>query len=280
MEMGRNVTPARPIDLRSRNMAALALASAMERMREGSVQPAAASTYDSSQMDQRLGSMRKLEALRANLEPLFAAIPPDAEGFDLGFVTESKPRLFVDMLSHVSVDPESGAFRFVQETRNGRRLLLETLDEDVLMSRITDHVAERLVAREYALEAGQPEPTAMMTSNAAAAFEDGVAAAQAIKARKLPLAGPVSVASAAGAILAPSNAEEGASSGLQSSVEQAVSAETPASAVATKGGIRGVTFEDQRQSRRGWIWPILAFLVGIAAAIAAGYLFIAKEIPP
>lgn len=264
MEMGRDLPVPRPIDLRDRNMAALALAEAMERMREGSPAPATASTDGSDQKGQRLGSMRKLESLRTKLEPLFAAIPPDAEGFDLGFVTESKPRLFVDMLSHVSVDPESGAFRFVQETRNGRRLLMETLDEDVLLSRITDHVAERLLARERALEAVEAEPVPQPASGSSegSAIENQPTDVQTVP---VPATAPAAAAdiSASAANIAPS-------------AEQPSPAMTSAPSAPGSNGIRAVRFENRREWRRSWLWPILAFLVGIAAAIAAGYLLVTK----
>jgi hypothetical protein len=266
MDMGRNGSLPQPIDVRDRNMAALALAEAIERVRDGSSTTSSAGKTFRNQKDLRPGPMRKLEELRWKLEPLFAAIPADAEGFDLGFVTETKPKLFVDMLSHVAVDPESGAFRFVQETRNGRRLLLETIDENVLLSRITDHVAERLVARERALEIQEGVPTAQSTS--------GQDASEARIATLEPSEASVS----ANPNLAPVSPEVPTAEPAKAAeaVVQQVQTAPVASAVASRNAARAVQFERQNW-RRSWLWPVLAFVVGIAAAIAAGYIFILKE---
>jgi hypothetical protein len=239
MDMGRDQSLPQSIDLRDRNMAALALAEAMERVREGA---GGASETAASGGGVVPDARHQLDALRGRLEPLFAAIPADAEGFDLGFVTHSKPRLFIDMLTHVAFDPESRAFRLVQETRNGRRVLLETLDETVLVSRITDHVAERLVARERALEMAEG----------------------AIADARPSLAARVS--------------DHAASSGQASAGEDIATTTDFAQSVPSNGTrSRDVVFSDRRQRRRDWVLPVFAFLLGVGAAALAVYLFILKE---
>ncbi len=138
------------------NHAAIALATAMNEAR------AALAGREEAVEEARGSAFARLQALRAKLAPLYAAIPRDVELFDLGFVTPEKPRLFVDIIAYIEPERGGGAgLRFVQEGRSGRRLLIETEDEAALIGEITRYVAQRLVLRERALaqvEETQPGP--------------------------------------------------------------------------------------------------------------------------
>ncbi len=136
------------------NHAAIALATAMNEAR------AALAERDEAVEDQREAGVARLQALRGKLAPLYAAIPRDVDLFDLGFVTPEKPRLFVDIIAYVEPGRDGG-YRFVQESRSGRKTLLETSDEASLIGEITRYVAHRLVVRERALaqlEESRPGP--------------------------------------------------------------------------------------------------------------------------
>ncbi|MGL5114091.1 MAG: hypothetical protein ACRC7G_12005 [Beijerinckiaceae bacterium] len=127
------------------NLAALALAEAINRAR------AAQAERDSFSRDTRAVSISRLEGLRKKLQPLYAAIPRDVELFDLGLVPNERPRLFVDVIAYVEMSKDHKTYRFLQETRSGRVTLSESDDPQRIVDRVTDYIAERLVERERAL---------------------------------------------------------------------------------------------------------------------------------
>jgi hypothetical protein len=137
----------------SRNLAAIALAEAMHRAR---TIPHGEARIAATQPAPSLSPKARLDALRKKLQPLYAAIPQDVEGVDLGVVREDKPRLFLDMISFIDVSEDSKNLRLVNGGRNGPQVLHETADETALVARITDYIAERLIVRERLLEQGNP----------------------------------------------------------------------------------------------------------------------------
>ncbi|MGL4637411.1 MAG: hypothetical protein ACRCWF_15620 [Beijerinckiaceae bacterium] len=139
--------PATPDEAAMRNRAAIELAEAMGRARNKQADE------DALRADSKLASAARLEAVRAQLAPLYAAIPRDVELFDLGMVTTDKPRLFVDIIAFIEMNKDASTFRFMQETRSGRVLLAETNDEKALRAAVTDYIARRLIERERALAA-------------------------------------------------------------------------------------------------------------------------------
>jgi hypothetical protein len=61
------------------------------------------------------------------------------------------PRLYVDILAFVEMARDKRQYRFVQDTRWGQRVLVETDDVQAAIGAVTDYVALRLVEREKAL---------------------------------------------------------------------------------------------------------------------------------
>jgi hypothetical protein len=148
----------------SRNLAAIALAEAMNRAR------AQQTGRESTKIDLRAGAVARLEVLRKKLAPLYSAIPHDVELFDLGLISHEKPRLFVDIIAFIELNRDQTGYRFLQETRAGRAILAETGDEKHLIAVVTDYVARRLIERELALSAGAPlAPTIGQTIAASSA---------------------------------------------------------------------------------------------------------------
>jgi hypothetical protein len=94
----------------------------------------------------------RLEMLNEALEPVFADIPPEhLELFDRGISGGSQPRLWVDMVAHVSMGRDKRTYRFTQDTVHGRRVLAESQEVQPIVEAMTRYVARRLVAREYLL---------------------------------------------------------------------------------------------------------------------------------
>jgi hypothetical protein len=105
--------------------------------------------------DLRTAEVVRLEILRDTLAPIFAQIPDDTELFDQGLVPGEQPRLYVDILAFVEMDRDKRTYRFLQDTRWGRRSLAETDDIRAIAKAVTDYIARRLVEREKALAADE-----------------------------------------------------------------------------------------------------------------------------
>jgi hypothetical protein len=103
--------------------------------------------------DLRTAEVVRLEILRDTLAPIFAQIPDDTELFDQGLVPGEQPRLYVDILAFVEMGRDKRTYRFLQDTRWGRRSLAETDDIQAIAKAVTDYIARRLVEREKALAA-------------------------------------------------------------------------------------------------------------------------------
>jgi hypothetical protein len=103
-------------------------------------------------VDLRNAELARLELLNEALDPLFADIPPEVEMFDRGAVPGDPPRLWIDMIAHVVMGRDKRTYRFLQDTRYGRRVLAESQDVAEIVAAVTRYVARRLIERERVLE--------------------------------------------------------------------------------------------------------------------------------
>lgn len=99
----------------------------------------------------------RLELLNEALDPLFSEIPAEIELFDRGFSRGENPRLWIDHIAHVAMGRDKRVYRFVQDTRYGRKVLAETVNISDMVEAVTKYVAQRLIERERALaDSGTP----------------------------------------------------------------------------------------------------------------------------
>jgi hypothetical protein len=103
-------------------------------------------------VDLRDAEVARLELLNEALDPLFAEIPPEAELFDRGVSRGDTPRLWIDSVAHVAMGRDKRAYRFLHDTRVGRRVLAESHDIPDIVQAVTSYVARRLVERQRALD--------------------------------------------------------------------------------------------------------------------------------
>jgi hypothetical protein len=103
-------------------------------------------------VDLRNAEIARLELLNEALDPVFAEIPPEVELFDRGVISGDPPRLWIDMIAHVVMGRDKRIYRFLQDTRYGRRVLAESGDIAEMVATVTKYVARRLVERERMLE--------------------------------------------------------------------------------------------------------------------------------
>jgi hypothetical protein len=110
-------------------------------------------------VDLRDAEVARLEILNEALDPLFKEIPDGVDLFDRGVSQGATPRLWIDVVGHVVMGRDKRIYRFVQDTRHGRKVLAESHDVDVIVKAVTDYVARRMVEREQALATTiEPEP--------------------------------------------------------------------------------------------------------------------------
>jgi len=254
------------------NQAAIALATAMSEAR------AALGGCEDAARDSSAAAVARLRALRVKLLPLYAAIPPEVELFDLGFVGPEKPRLFIDIIASVEPGQDSAGYRFVQDSRSGRATLLETEDEAILIEEITRYIARRLVLRERALAPqGAERPLRMLRQPSPVA----------------PLIAEEALRQWAREGQARTPEPEAAANAPEADMPSAVTTSTDGSAeaAATPAPInRALTTQAHdaptrrrlplpqrptRAARRGWVWPIAALGIGIALGALALYLYAA-----
>jgi len=121
----------------------------MQAMRQARVE---AAERTSVVVDLRDAEVARLELLNEALDPLFGEIPPEVELFDRGINRADTPRLWIDSVAHVAMGRDKRIYRFLHDTRVGRRVLAESHDIADIVQAITAYVARRLVERQRALD--------------------------------------------------------------------------------------------------------------------------------
>jgi len=103
-------------------------------------------------VDLRDAEVARLELLIVAIDPPFTEIPPDVDLFDRGISRGDTPRLWIDAVAHVAMGRDKRMYRFLHDTRVGRRVMAESHEIPDLVKAVTDYVARRLVERERALD--------------------------------------------------------------------------------------------------------------------------------
>jgi hypothetical protein len=103
-------------------------------------------------VDLRDAEWARLELLNEALDPLFAEIPADVDLFDRGVTRGETPRLWIDAVAHVAMGRDKRVYRFLHDTRVGRRVLAESTEIDDIVQAVTSYVARRIVERQRALD--------------------------------------------------------------------------------------------------------------------------------
>jgi hypothetical protein len=93
----------------------------------------------------------RLELLNEALDPLFAEIPTEVDLFDRGISRGESPRLWIDAIAHVVMGRDKRIYRFLQDSRFGRKVLAESVSIPDIAEAVTRYVAQRLIERERAL---------------------------------------------------------------------------------------------------------------------------------
>jgi hypothetical protein len=102
-------------------------------------------------VDLRDAELARLELLNDALDPLFEETPPDIDLFDRVISHGDTPRLWIDAIAHVVMGRDKRHYRFVHDTRYGRKVLAESSDIAAIVEAVTHYVAARIIERERAL---------------------------------------------------------------------------------------------------------------------------------
>src|SRR6266540_7019928 len=96
----------------------------------------------------------RLELLNEALDPLFEEIPGEVDLFDRGISRGETPRLWIDAVGHVAMGRDKRIYRFLQDTRYGRKVLAESVNISEMVDAVTKYLAQRMIERERALADG------------------------------------------------------------------------------------------------------------------------------
>jgi hypothetical protein len=98
----------------------------------------------------------RLELLNEALDPVFDEVPQGVDLFDRGISRGETPRLWIDAIAHVAMGRDKRVYRFLQDTRHGRKVLAESQNIPEIVDAVTKYLAQRLIEREHALAAEEP----------------------------------------------------------------------------------------------------------------------------
>lgn len=87
----------------------------------------------------------RLETLRSSLLPKLAGHPEAIKLFDLNVQPGANPRLWIDLVSSVVMEPDPRTFRLVQDHDGQRETLFESMDLSETVGFVTRYLAHRIV---------------------------------------------------------------------------------------------------------------------------------------
>jgi hypothetical protein len=104
-------------------------------------------------MDIRDAQTLRLAALRDDLAQALKDRTVTQGFVDLALVPGESPRLWVDLVTYVVMEPSPRVYRVIQDRVSGKEVLFESTDRAAVAARILDLVANRLIDRERVLVA-------------------------------------------------------------------------------------------------------------------------------
>jgi hypothetical protein len=90
----------------------------------------------------------RLQLLKDDLAPVVAATPEAVEVFDLALIAGEPPKLWIDLITFVVMEPDHRTYRIIEDRQNGREILFEGDDRAQAGERLRQHMAHRIIARQ------------------------------------------------------------------------------------------------------------------------------------
>ncbi|MEM7300802.1 MAG: hypothetical protein AAF468_06925 [Pseudomonadota bacterium] len=113
-------------------------------------------------VDMKEAQLARIQLLGEALEDFISEIPADQDRFEFSISNGETPRLWIDMVSHVSMGPDKRTYRLLRDTRIGRKVIAETGDRDQMAEHVSHYVAEVMLERERQIE-GDAAPVQVKT---------------------------------------------------------------------------------------------------------------------
>jgi len=97
----------------------------------------------------------RLQLLKDDLLPAAAAAP---DLFDLALVPGEPPKLWIDLITSVVMEPDHRTYRLIQDRQSGRDILFESDDRSLMADAVRQQMAHRIIARERQAASSLPAP--------------------------------------------------------------------------------------------------------------------------
>lgn len=138
----------------------------------------AAREAEAAHYQARLGfhqaKLLRLSALSETLAPVFAATAPGLASPDLASSLAADPRLWVDLVTSVVMEPDPRTYRLIRDAEAGPEVLCETPDPATLGAAVRSYLVHRQVA--IARQTQPVAPLSTVASPAAAPWVIAIAA--------------------------------------------------------------------------------------------------------
>lgn len=89
----------------------------------------------------------RLLVLRDEIAPLVKATEGASEFFELALAPGERPKLWIDLISSVVMEPDYRTYRLEQDNSGGRETLFETQDRSEMVNFLETYLAHRMLAR-------------------------------------------------------------------------------------------------------------------------------------
>ena len=98
----------------------------------------------------------RLQALKDDIAAVIAHSPEARQMFDLALAPGEPPKLWIDLITWVVMEPDCRTYRLMQDNQAGRDILHETADRAEMVERLKHYMAHRVIARERQMAATPP----------------------------------------------------------------------------------------------------------------------------
>jgi hypothetical protein len=109
----------------------------------------------------------RLQVLKLDLESLLKESDDASKVFELALIPGEPPKLWIDLVTSVVMEPDPRTYRLQQDLEWGREILLETPKREEIVKFLRIYLAHRLVMRERQLT-GMRAPQANQTGHSTA----------------------------------------------------------------------------------------------------------------
>jgi hypothetical protein len=119
----------------------------------------------------------RLQVLKDDIAAVIAHSGEARQMFDLALAPGEPPKLWIDLITFVVMEPDYRTYRLVQDNQAGREILHESAERPEMVERLKHYMAHRIIARERQMAATLPaaQPAGFSASAVILAWLSGFA---------------------------------------------------------------------------------------------------------